>query len=345
MNACADPLAGQAGHRFEAAIRPMRGAALLALLTGLVACAEHDPEGVDAARFDADAVADAALGDDFALGGDGGACALGALESRLDQTYSDRPGVPARLLQLDLYARARTGCPPAPLVIWIHGGGWRVGDKGNQIRNKVKLYSDAGWIFASVNHRLSPAEPTDDPAAVRYPDHNEDVAAAVAWLLERAPELGIDPARVLIHGHSAGAGIVSQLATNPRFLQAEGLSIDVLRCAAMLDTEAYDVRSQAEAGEAIYLNAFGRDPAVWDEASALTHVAPGLAPMLVVTRGSAVRQALSARFVDALTAVGVEATLVNAEPLDHEGVNAAVGAPGDTRVTPPLMDFFRDCVR
>ena len=45
----------------------------------------------------------------------------------------------------------------------------------------------------------------------------------------------------------------------------------------MLDTEAYDVRAQCEAGEGLYLNAFGMDPAVWDEASALNHVAPARA--------------------------------------------------------------------
>lgn len=276
---------------------------------------------------------------------DAGTCTLGTLQTRLNQPYRSLPGVSARLLQLDIYSRERTGCVPAPLVIWVHGGGWRAGDKDNQIRNKVELYTEAGWVFASVNYRLTPAEPTNDPEAVRYPDHNEDVAAAVAWLLEQAPELGVDPDRVLIHGHSAGAGIVSQVATNPRFLAAEGLSLEVLRCAALLDTEAYDVRAQAEAGDAVYLNAFGDDPAVWDEASALTHVAPGLAPMLVVTRGTAAREALSARFVDALTAAGVSATLINADPLDHEEVNAAVGQPGDALVTPPLMAFFRDCLR
>jgi len=182
---------------------------------------------------------------------------------------------------------------------------------------------------------------------VRYPLHNQDVAAAIAWLRERATTWGADPARILIFGHSAGAGIVSQLATNERFLAEYGLGLDVLRCAGMLDTEAYDVRAQCEAGTAIYLNAFGTDPAVWDEASALNHIeaGKGIPPCFVVTRGTAAREALSARFVAALEGAAIPATLVNADPLTHEEVNAAVGAAGDTIVTPPLMTFFHDCVR
>ena len=239
------------------------------------------------------------------------------------------------------------GCPAAPLVVWVHGGGWAIGDKRNQIGDKLALFVSEGWVFASVNYRLSPESATTDPDAVRYPLHNQDVTAAIVGLRERSAAWNADPGRMLVFGHSAGAGIVSQVATNERFLAEHGLGLDALRCVGMLDTEAYDVRAQCEAGEGLYLNAFGMDPAVWDEASALNHVAAGkgIPPCFVLTRGTAVREALSARFVEALEGAGIPAALVNADPLTHAEVNDAVGAPGDTIVTPPLMAFFRAAVR
>jgi len=301
--------------------------------------AEDAPDGANDGTAEDAAAADVPL--------DGVDCRGTDVVQHLDLQYRTVDGVDPNLLSLDLYEPVRAaGCGPAPLVVWVHGGGWAIGDKRNQLADKVALFAAEGWVFASVNYRLTPSEPTTDPAAVRYPIHNQDVAAAVAWLRERAATWNADADRLLIFGHSAGAGIVSQLATNERFLAEHSLGLDALRCAALLDTEAYDVRGQCEAGTEIYLNAFGSDPAVWDEASALNHVAPdkGICPMLVVTRGTAAREALSARFVDALTAAGIPATLINADPLDHAGVNDAVGAPGDTIVTPPLMAFLRACV-
>ena len=41
------------------------------------------------------------------------------------------------------------------MVVWVHGGGYRVGDKAQQVASKVALFASRGWIFASVNYRLS----------------------------------------------------------------------------------------------------------------------------------------------------------------------------------------------
>jgi hypothetical protein len=65
----------------------------------------------------------------------------------------------------------------------------------------------------------------------------------------------------------------------------------------------------------------------------------------VVTRGATHRVGEAADFVEALDAAGVPAELVVARGMTHEEVNAAVGAPGDTRITPALLRFFRTCGR
>jgi acetyl esterase/lipase len=65
----------------------------------------------------------------------------------------------------------------------------------------------------------------------------------------------------------------------------------------------------------------------------------------VVTRGEPARVARARAFADALAAAGVRATAVEVPGVTHEQVNAAIGAPGDTAVTPGLMAFLRGCDR
>jgi arylformamidase len=104
---------------------------------------------------------------------------------------------------------------------------------------------------------------------------------------------------MVLMGHSAGAGIVSQVAANPRFDVLAG----PIRCVASLDTEAYDIAESAagmSSQSILYQNAFRTDPAVWREVSPLTYARGGLPTFFVVTRGSADRIAMSPRFVDAL---------------------------------------------
>ncbi len=77
------------------------------------------------------------------------------------------------------------------MVVWVHGGGYRVGDKAQQVASKVALFASRGWIFASVNYRLSrPAA-----GAAKYPDHYDDVATAVTWLRHHLRRHGGNPRR------------------------------------------------------------------------------------------------------------------------------------------------------
>ena len=77
-----------------------------------------------------------------------------------DIPYASVTGVDPGLLSLDVYPPTH-GCP-APVVVWVHGGGWRAGDKSNQMADKVRLWRDAGYTVVSVNYRLTdPASDTD----------------------------------------------------------------------------------------------------------------------------------------------------------------------------------------
>lgn len=120
---------------------------------------------------------------------------------------------------------AQGGSGPAPLVMFVHGGGWTSGSKDSASGPyKSGYYPSEGYAYASINYRLVPSVTVEDEAA--------DVVAALKSLLDHADELGIDPSRVVIMGHSAGAHLVALVGTDESYLAAAGLSESSLRCAA-----------------------------------------------------------------------------------------------------------------
>lgn len=93
---------------------------------------------------------------------------------------------------------------PTPLAIYIHGGGFRGGDKGSFSPGALREFHEAGIAFAALNYRLSDAGP--------YPLMMKDAARAVQTIRHRAAEWNLDPERIASFGGSAGAGISLWLA-------------------------------------------------------------------------------------------------------------------------------------
>lgn len=122
---------------------------------------------------------------------------------------------------LDLYIpKGRTRFP---VVVLVHGGAWTIGDK-----RLYGLYSGVGEFLASQgiaavmpNYRLSPR--------VKHPEHVRDVAKAIAWTRNHIAEYGGDPEQLFLAGHSAGAHLVSLLALDEQYLEAEALRPSDLR--------------------------------------------------------------------------------------------------------------------
>lgn len=250
--------------------------------------------------------------------------------------YAQTPGAPAALQSLDLYPAANRN---APLVVFIHGGGWRIGDKQNGAAGaeKAAFFNAQGYAYASLNYRLSPD--------VRHPAHVEDVAAALAWLHDNAASQGFDRDRIAIMGHSAGAHLAALVAIDPRYLGKHSKPLSMVKGVILLDGAGYDVTRQAPAviarggfmGE-MYSGAFGADPAGWRDASPTLLVERGraIAPFLIVhaSRPDSTSQSrtLAARLRDA----GVDARLFEARGYTHAQVNRRIGEPGEA-VTREIM--------
>nr|WP_255406037.1 alpha/beta hydrolase [Novosphingobium sp. CF614] len=195
-----------------------------------------------------------------------------------------------RLQNLDFTPASRVA-GPAPLILFVHGGGWKRGDKDNATgRWKAPHFVGEGYAFASINYRLVPQATVEQQA--------QDVADALAALLARSRQLGIARGKVVLMGHSAGAQLVALVGTDPRYLRKAGLSFADIAGVVPIDGAAYDVPAQMADGprimQATYREAFGDDPA---RQHALSPTAQAQAPnapaflLLHVQRPDGVRQA------------------------------------------------------
>lgn len=114
---------------------------------------------------------------------------------------------------LDLYRPTHSADQLTPLVVYIHGGGWRHGDKTDPI---VRYYGPnlvhAGFAFAAINYRLSPQ--------YIYPNQNDDVACALTYLQTNAAKYHLDPQRIVLFGDSAGGELAAYAAVSPRYQDA-----------------------------------------------------------------------------------------------------------------------------
>lgn len=227
-------------------------------------------------------------------------------------------------------------------MLWVHGGGYRAGDKRNQVRDKVTLFNARGWVFVSINYRLTKPGIV---ASAQYPDHYDDVAAAVGWVHEHIADYGGDPSRLALLGHSAGADIVANVAADPKYLGTVGQALAALRCAGPLDTEGFDKVAAGPTTRGQWDAALGNEANYLVSTSATRIIEPGrdIPPTIGVVRGSLRRRQIESGYLDALRAAGVSATAIDAGTLSHEAVNRRIGAPGDTVMTPPLMNFLTTC--
>src|SRR5262249_453315 len=121
--------------------------------------------------------------------------------------YGRRPDSGALLL--DLYLPAKPAKKPLPVVLWIHGGGWKNGSKENCPLTWLAAAGDAG---ASLDYRLIPWS--------RWPAQLDDCRDAVRWLRAHADKYGLAPNHVVASGGSAGGHLAAALGTATSDVQA-----------------------------------------------------------------------------------------------------------------------------
>ena len=115
--------------------------------------------------------------------------------------------------RLDILVPRTPAAGPRPVLLNIHGGGWKIGNKGTQAMPLLMHMARHGWLVVDADYRLSPG--------ARMPDHIVDVKRAIAWTRAHAAEYGGDPRFVVVTGGSAGGHLVAlaALTANLRELQ------------------------------------------------------------------------------------------------------------------------------
>jgi acetyl esterase/lipase len=219
------------------------------------------------------------------------------------------------------------GVARAPVLLFVHGGGWSIGDKAHAAGNKARWANSKGWAFASANYRLVPQATVEQQAA--------DVAGAIAWLRANAAAQGLDPDRIVLMGHSAGAHLVALVGTDPQYLEAAGVPMGAVKGVVLLDGAGYDVPTQASAEmnivKPMYEAAFSKDPKRQAALSPTRHAAaPNVQRWLILPiERRHDSQAQSKGLADALNRAGASATVVGVPDESHGSLNKGLGEAGD----------------
>ena len=107
-----------------------------------------------------------------------------------------------------------------PLLVYLHGGGWVIGDI-EVVDRPCRALANAGHcVIASVNYRLSPE--------TKFPGPVEDCYAATNWLAAHAAGLGADPSRIAVGGDSAGGNLAAAVALMARDRAGPKLAFQLL---------------------------------------------------------------------------------------------------------------------
>jgi acetyl esterase/lipase len=238
-----------------------------------------------------------------------------------------------RPLQLDLWVPAGDG--PAPVVVWVHGGGFMFGDRRylpetfrpNQVFDALL---EAGLAVATIDYRHALEAP--------FPAQLQDAKAAVRYLRTFGDELGISTERIGAMGESAGGHIVAALGLTAHRADLEGTHGVLGRSSAVqavvdwygvshlttMPRRTLPPEVAAKLPPEIVTPpedqlTRGLDGQALADASPITHVTPDAPPFLLVhgTADWLVPYAQSEALHAALTAVGVEARLVPVEGAMH----------------------------
>ncbi|MFD0689670.1 alpha/beta hydrolase [Actinomadura fibrosa] len=248
-------------------------------------------------------------------------------------------------LKLDIYRP--DGPAPVPVVLYLHGGGWQVGDKTDGADERLRAIAQYGIAVASADYRFA--------AEATYPAQVHDVKAAVRWLRAHGHEHGLAVGRIGVWGASAGAYLASMVGLTAKDAELEGAvggnldqssAVDVVvHWFGQSDLLANSRRTWLEKeilnppfeGPLLGLDDVAADPELARAASPLNRVT-GDAPPFLIVHGDRDRVAPAAESLalhDALVRAGAESTMVLLGGAGHEG--AEFDRPDHLRLTAAFL--------
>ena len=234
-------------------------------------------------------------------------------------TFQDRP------LRLSVF-RPRESSTRAPILAYIHGGGWVAGDLTSRSAD-LRWFAEQGWLVISIDYTLSSAD------RHLWDVTQSQIGCALGWVVANAPRYGGDPTRLSVSGHSAGGN----LAINTGYLAASGqlrsscggampkvaavsVMYPVVDPAGFYDNPDRALRNTSRGMVGAYTDGSPQQfPERYASISSDTHITPAAPPTLIIL-GEAdhlVPVDGTHRFVDHAGAAGIDVELVTVPYADH----------------------------
>jgi len=240
--------------------------------------------------------------------------AFGSYKRRKNVAYGTHPKH-----RLDVYSPEAPSATPRPLVVFWYGGRWETGDK-DDYRFVGAAIAEIGAVAVLPNYRHYPQ--------VKMPGFMDDAALAAGWTARNAAELGADPSRLYLMGHSAGAHIAALLTLNRRYLEVPGRPGPAV--AGMIGLSGpYDFLPLEDPD---LQDMFG-PPERYQDSQPIHFARPGAPPMLLVhgLADQTVRPRNSINLAATLQAQGVAVRLKTYPGVGHADTVAALSVPARRR--------------
>jgi acetyl esterase/lipase len=213
-----------------------------------------------------------------------------------------------------------------PIIVFWYGGGWESGKK-SQYRFVGAALADAGYVTVLPDYRLYPQ--------VKFPAFVQDGAAALSWVVSHAREIGGDPKRIFVAGHSAGAHLAAMLAYDRAQLERVALPPGTVRGFIGL-SGPYALDPNTDTYRAIFGTPYGL--ADWQP----VQLARAGAPPALLIHGEideVVDIGHARRLAAALQALGVPVTLRTYSGRGHRDTVAAFAVPAPHKL--PVLEEIR----
>jgi acetyl esterase len=245
-------------------------------------------------------------------------------------------------VSLKLDASIPDGKGPFPAVILVHGGGWRNGDKANNMKPVFAPLAEARFAWFSVNYRMWPDH--------IYPAAVDDLVTAVRWLKAHAREYNVDAKRIALCGESAGGHLVALVGA--RYGRQLGIAA-VVPVYPPTDMEALafgeDKTSGANTAIGGFLGIQGLSPGaskVLRDASPVTWVSKGMPPFLIIHGASdkTVPFAQALKLQAKMKAVGAKVDLFTVDGAPHGWMQWEKN-PAMLKYRPYLIDWLKRTMR
>ena len=235
--------------------------------------------------------------------------------------------------QKDIY-EPKTAVEEQPLVLFVHGGAWRMGSH-KRVQSKPVHFNQKNIYFASTGYRVLPDTPVEDQA--------RDVGLALQALIAQADPLGFDAENVILMGHSSGAHLAALVATDPQYA---GDAFGAIKGVVLLDGAGYDVAKNMKDApferKRVYEDAFGILPQRHKALSPVTHIggkdAPNWLALYVADR--AVSKTQAELLVSGLKDAESAAQTAAIPDTDHALMNREIGTDAGKAQTEAIDAFL-----